>query len=409
MRATCPSCHAVYSLADDLLGKKVRCKKCDGIILVVESSPNITRSRSDGGLEPPAPRRRKRAEVDLPQAGSNSRGLLIGLIAGGAGVLLVCGGIIVAGVLLLTGRSGNNPPGFVVDAEDGWPSIGLPPPPDSAILHVAGVADENTREAVSDRLEALSREGHFSVNPQRQGDRMTILVVNVEDVEAFSRKLDFGTVNSVNGRTITITATKVEGPPPNADAVTRMLFRLKSPDPHKRREAVRKLKETLPDERRAEVVKALEPLLNDADFFTRRDVIAALGVWGTKDTVPILLKAMREKETRGEAMKALGRLKDERAAEPLAERLEELFDRHDAEEALKSMGPIAEKAVLARLNHHDFQLRITVCEVLAAIGTKQSIAPLEKVIDAGKDIGSGEAFIVGHRAKEALKAVKARQ
>jgi HEAT repeat protein len=191
--------------------------------------------------------------------------------------------------------------------------------------------------------------------------------------------------------------------------VTRALYRLRSTDPHKRAQAIRKLKETLPDERRAEVVKALEPLLNDDDFFTRRDVIEALGVWGNKDTVPILLKAMREKDTRGEAMKALGRLKDERAAEPLAERLEEFFDRHEAAQALKSMGSIAEKVVIARLNHHELHVRITVCEILGAIGTKQSIPPLEKVIAAGKDIGAGENFIVAHTAEQALQAIKARQ
>jgi hypothetical protein len=349
--------------------------------------------------------------VDVRQAARASRGLLIGLIAGGAGLLLLCGGTIVAGVLLLAGRSEDRPPSFAVDADDSWPSAGPPfAPPNSAILHIAGVADENTHEAVSDKLKALARAGgHLNANTERRGDRMTVLVLNVEDVQAFSRKLDFGAVNSVNGRTITLTASKVEGPPPNADAVTRALYRLRSADPHKRAEAVRKLKETLPDERRAEVVKALEPLLNDTDFFTRRDVIGALGVWGTRDTVPLLLKVMREKETRGEAMKALGRLKDERAAEPIAERLEELSDSHRAAEALKSMGPVAEKAVLARLNHHDLQVRITVCEILGAIGTKQSIAPLEKVIAAGKDISDGIAFIVAHRAKEALKAIKARQ
>ncbi len=166
--------------------------------------------------------------------------------------------------------------------------------------------------------------------------------------------------------------------------------------------ALSTLKETLPDERRAEVVKALEPLLNDTNIFTRQEAVDALGVWGDKDTVPILLKAMRDKDTRRQAMKALGRLKDERAAEPLAERLEEFFDRHDAAEALKSMGTIAEKAVLARLNHHDWQVSTTVCEILGAVGTKQSIPPLEKVAAAGD-------HMVVDSAKKALQSIKARQ
>ena len=108
----------MYSLADDLLGKKVRCKKCGGIISVVPSSANITRSRNEGEVEPARTRRRERAEVDLRRAGRKSSGLLIGLIAGGAGLLLLCGGAIVAGVLLFAGRSGNKPPEFVVDADN---------------------------------------------------------------------------------------------------------------------------------------------------------------------------------------------------------------------------------------------------------------------------------------------------
>jgi HEAT repeat protein len=118
---------------------------------------------------------------------------------------------------------------------------------------------------------------------------------------------------------------------------------------------------------------------------------------------------MKDKDTRGDAMKALGRLKDERAAEPIAERLEDFFDRHGAEEALKQMGLVAEKAVLARLDHPDWQVRIAVCDVLGVIGTRQSIPPLEKVVAAGKDPFSGQNHFVAKKAEEAIKAIKARQ
>jgi HEAT repeat protein len=154
---------------------------------------------------------------------------------------------------------------------------------------------------------------------------------------------------------------------------------------------------------------AVPPLVNDADHFTRLWAIEALGVWGTKDAVPSLLKAMKDKESRGDAMKALGRLKDERAAEPIAERLEEFFDQHEAAEALKQMGPVAEKAVLARLNHHDLHVRITACDILAVIGTQKSIPPLEKVVAAGKDPFAGEAHLVAMKAEQAIKSIRSRQ
>jgi predicted Zn finger-like uncharacterized protein len=190
--------------------------------------------------------------------------------------------------------------------------------------------------------------------------------------------------------------------PPNADAVARALHHLKSANVLVRHEALRKLKDMLPDdEHRADVIKGLGPLINDADHFTRHWAIEALGVWGNKDAVPILLKAMRDGDTRHEAMKALGRLKDERAVEPIAARLEEISDLHAAAEALKAMGPMAEKAVLARLNHHEIHVRWMVCEVLETIGTEQSIPALEKA--------EANDFHIKFQARKAINAIKARQ
>lgn len=218
-------------------------------------------------------------------------------------------------------------------------------------------------------------------------------------VVLLSRRSDIGAPAAVAG---------VEEPL-NGDAVSRALQQLKSADPNKRREAARKLKDMLPDERRAEVFKALEPLLNDTDIFTRKFATEAIGVWANKDAVPILLKAMQDRDTRHEAMKALGRLKDERAAEPIAARLEVLMDMHSAEEALIQMGPIAEKSVLARLNSADVHVRMTVCRILDEIGTKQSIPALEKVIAAGKDPFSGLNHLVAMRAEQTIRVIKARR
>jgi hypothetical protein len=52
---------------------------------------------------------------------------------------------------------------------------------------------------------------------------------------------------------------------------------------------------------------------------------------------------------------------------------------------------------------------MTVYDILGAIGTKQSIPPLESVVDAGKDLSSGQNHNVAKRAKEAIQAIKARQ
>ncbi len=437
IQTTCPNCQTVYRLADHLAGRKVRCKNCGEAITVrpaganadadryevesgsaasererIQARPQASqRSMAPGEDKPARPRRRRQDyDEDEPPIRQGNRGLVIGLIAGGAALLLLFAGGILVAVLVIASRSAS-PVSSILGDDDSWPPAGPPnPPADSVILHISGIADESTREAVSDKLEALASnaQNHIFTSSSR-GDRMTVFMMPVADVQTLAQKLDLGEVISVNGRTITIAARKVEGPPPGADAVARALYHLKSLNPNKRREAARTLKDTLPDQRRAEVVKALEPLVDDADHFSRHWAIEALGVWGNKDAVPILLKAMKNKDTRGDAMKALGRIKDERAAEPIAERLEEFFDRHEAEEALKQMGPVAEKAVLAHLNHHDWQVRTTVCDILGVIGTKQSLPPLEKVVAAGKDPASGQNHLVAMRAEQAIKAIKARQ
>jgi predicted Zn finger-like uncharacterized protein len=335
IRTTCPSCRAVYNLADSLAGKTVRCKECQTAIVVraAKRSAEVDDDESETGRasgtrekiqtrpQPPRrplvreeeeeewPRRREREEDrDLRPIRRSNRGLVVGLIACVFGLILMLAGVTLIVVALLPSQSGS---------------------------------------------------------PLANGV--------TEDDE-----------------------------PPNGDAVTRALHQLKSTKLHIRHEGLRKLKDMLPDEgRRGEVIKALEPHLNDSDFFARQWAIEALGVWGNKDAVPLLLNAMRDKDTRRDAMKALGRLKDERAVEPIAARLEEMSDAHPAAEALKAMGPIAEKAVLARLSHPEVLVRWQVCEILEAIGTKQSLPALEKT--------EANDFAAKIQARKAIAAIRARQ
>jgi len=171
--------------------------------------------------------------------------------------------------------------------------------------------------------------------------------------------------------------------------------------------ALMELQQMRPNERRQEVARVLESLLNDPELFVRQHAIDALAVWGSKENVPALIKILEESKgfqevfVRHSAIKALGGFKDERAAEPLAACLEELTDRHFAGEALQKLGPAAEKPVLRRLTHHDWQVRMAACEVLQAVGTRDSIPALEKVIEENN-------FFVTPKAREAIQAIKRR-
>jgi predicted Zn finger-like uncharacterized protein len=427
IRTTCPQCQTVYTLADNLAGKKVRCKNCDEVIAVragaakrdteerIQKGPDRSESARAISEDEPRPRRRNRDADHEPRPrkrGGMSGVLVIGLIVGFLGLLLIGGGI-VAAVLLLKSSS-DKVTDLLVDVNGAWPEpmagpmgrfpggMGMPGG-ESVTVHAAGVSDEFTREAVEDKLSALMDKGNSSSTSSAQsGDRMTMILSPVHDPKKFAERIDFATVRSVEGRIVTIVVQKVDGPPANADDVTKALYRLKSPNSRRRGDAARKLKDTLPDERRPEVIAALEPLLTDADKGTREVAIEALGVWGTRDTVPLLLKTMKEKDTRAASIRALGRLKDERAIEPIAERLEDFFERGDAAEALKKFGPAAEEAMILRLRHTDDQVRQAACDVLKVIGTKRSLPILQK-------IAAENEFFLSPKAKEAIKAIELRQ
>jgi uncharacterized protein YjiS (DUF1127 family) len=292
------------------------------------------------------------------------------------------------------------------EAEGDWPApnalggpAGTYPPEQVLTLHVAGV-EANTREAILDKLTTLVDPGRgYAISSAQSDDRLTVLLAPVSDPKAFAQKVDFGTVRRVSGRTVTV---QVAGTPANADAVAKALHGLKSPNAMRRAESARQLKDMLPDERRAEVAPALEALLADPNPLTRDSAAEALGVWGSKANVPALLRAMNEWQNRRAAMLALGRLKDGRAAEPLASRLEDLGDRQVAAEALKALGPAAEKAVLQRLRHPDEFVRVEACRVLKVVGTRDSLPALNKVV-AENDLA------VSPEAKNAIQAITARQ
>jgi hypothetical protein len=189
--------------------------------------------------------------------------------------------------------------------------------------------------------------------------------------------------------------------PPDADAVAKSLIQLKSPEISKKKEALQRLERTPPDERLAEVVATLVPLLNDDDGFLVCDAIKVLTVWKSPDGVPAVIERTSDNRfnVRHEAIKALGKLKDPRGVEPIIARLNE--DGFQAVDALKAMGPIAEPALIQRLTNPDSDIRKRACEVLKEIGGRDSLKAMQ-ALPADPD------FFVRVAAKDAMKTIAAR-
>jgi hypothetical protein len=196
-----------------------------------------------------------------------------------------------------------------------------------------------------------------------------------------------------------------EVPRPRDPKMQLTLVALKGANSLTRLEAATRLEQLQPiAEERAAVTGALEPLLNDPDHFTRQAMIRALGVWGTRENIPALVKMFEHADvfTRRAAIVALGNIKDERSAEAIAGRLEDPLNRPAASETLQKMGPLAETAAARMIEHKDWTIRLTVCQILKVIGTKKSIPALETAV---KD---SEGIVVGE-AKSALQVLLARE
>jgi hypothetical protein len=195
-----------------------------------------------------------------------------------------------------------------------------------------------------------------------------------------------------------------EPPKPLTEAeLAKVLAGLKSGIRPERREALDRLASAKPGECRAEVARAVEALLTGDDTFTRMSAAKALGVWGDKESVPVLLKLLDDEDVfvcHG-ALAALGQLKDERAAEPIARRLKDFKNLHAAGEALRALGGKAEKVVIPYLRDPEVFVRVEACRILGEIGTQDSEAALKEA--AGRD------DILEGPARAALRAIAARR
>jgi hypothetical protein len=168
--------------------------------------------------------------------------------------------------------------------------------------------------------------------------------------------------------------------------------------------ALNNLARMQPNEHQPLVAQQLAALATNSNPQTRTALIKALGTWGTANEVPILIQAIEDSNpfTREEALKAVGKFKDERALEPVLRCFRKLGMREPAGKALREMGPMAEKEVLALLQEKDMLLRNDAIKVLKDIGTQASVPPLEQVA------ADNSAVFLRQSAREALAAIAAR-
>ena len=190
----------------------------------------------------------------------------------------------------------------------------------------------------------------------------------------------------------------------SGEDIQKILTDLKSDDAGTRGGAALKLQTSELSETPPALLDLMTGFLNDPDISLSSAAIKVVADYGTQEHVPVLLQLLKDSEhfSRNNIIRGLGRLKDKRAAEPLAALLASGgSDAYQAGEALAKIGPDAEDAVLAVLKEKHVETRRQVCRVLKQIGTKKSLEPLRELM-------LSTDRMLGESAGEAVRAIMAR-
>ncbi len=353
VEALCPTCGAVFSLKDEYLGKKVRCKKCEQVFTVGGEGKAAARDDDDQGVQAKAgavpPKKSSRDDEDeRPSRRAKP------------------------------GRGGRD------DEDDERPRK-------SASRRGR---DDDDDEDDDDRGRRRKRVYHDDDDeddddrPRRRakpsgggaGKVLAIVGSIVLVVVLVCGGAIYGIVRMVDSAAEQANdqlqqamqdAAANGGQPPGfpgfpgagrqPNDVADALASLKGADVNDRRAAANWLaKQPVDAARQKEVASALEPLARDADDNTCAAGARALKVWGTKDNGPALAAALKQRPEAGipgdavkELMSALAQVKYEPGAEEITRFLPNHFVGADAERALDQFGPGAEKAVVKYFNYPD--------------------------------------------------------
>ena len=321
-------------------------------------------------------------------------------------------------------------------AANGFPQLQAPGPDDQARpfveVFIEGVSDGETTEVLQAKLAsacddpATANVAFVFVGGTKGA---SFRASPVADAAAFARKLNFGTTK-VTDRTIQVSNLKLdpadraeiekkiaaraaEAPkhemptadddpvaPPGADAITKALVKLQSSNDFRKREGLKELTTTLPDEaRRDEVVKAIVPLVTSTDHFNAIEAARALSNWPSEPTIDALIHVVKQSDdhfVRVEAMNTLGKLKSEKAIPAIVSRLSD--DWVDAPNALRAIGAPAEKALIGMLTDPEPKQRRAVCEILADLGGVATFEAMSK-------LPADPEFSVQVAARQAMEAI----
>jgi hypothetical protein len=141
-----------------------------------------------------------------------------------------------------------------------------------------------------------------------------------------------------------------------------------------------------PEEARKQITLNFTELATSSQYhFEHAKGVQGMARWGGKSTVPTLLALLSNDDhfLHNEIYDALGKLKDPRAATPVAMRLGNFFESGKARQCLHEMGEMAEDAVIVVAASPDPKACLAAVQLLGEIGTKKSMSILRKGLRSG--------------------------
>ena len=283
--------------------------------------------------------------------------------------------------------------------------VAPPPAPKSPWVIVVrnipkGISPPAAADFIKGRLAAILGEDSIAeVKSNRYECRVT-LSGKIEPQE-LAAQIDFGeTTISESSRSIFVkgdpvklsqTAEAIRKMPSHADDLKEDLAQLASDETadHDRNRVVERLLKVRPEDVadedvRAQMARAMRDIACNTKLSERRRAKAIRGVvaWAETFSVPILVNLLSDESpsVRREVVIVLGELGDERAIEPLAERLSQNApERAQIIQALRAFGPQAEGAVLKHAKSDDPKVLQPLIALLSEIGTSKSLRYFSKL------------------------------
>jgi len=190
--------------------------------------------------------------------------------------------------------------------------------------------------------------------------------------------------------------------PKDADDITRgLLMATRSTNSFQRKQGLDLLKRMPKGDRKAEVLAAMETLLDDSDPFIVKDVIEVIKKCDVPGQFDVLHKALKTTHGKNEAVEYLAEKKSPESIEPLVAELQGTsFD--PIVTALVGYGPSIEAKLIPFLSDHREPVRKGVCMVLAAIGGDETLAAMKK-------LPPDSSFFVRNTAAETITRIQSRK